>query len=90
MDEQALISEIKETVEACPGVSRLVSPLMPGRSVKLSKNGGTTGADVYIKAAYGENIPKLSWTVQERIIETIEKNGGRAAGINIHVQGVER
>ena len=91
MDDQSIVRTVQDAVTSCEGVARLTSPLgIAGRSIKLSKSAAGLGLDVYIKVVYGENIPRLSWTVQTRIREALESSKQKLSGINIHVQGVER
>ena len=99
--EQDVISYIKEIVLSTEGVSSLTENLTeqlsksilginsPNKGIKISKDKMGMVIDIFVMTNYGENIPEISWNIQENVANALNKEFQlNIAKIDIHVQGV--
>lgn len=99
--EQDIISNIKETVLSTDGVSSLTENLTeqlsksilginsPNKGIKISKDKMGMVIDIFVSINYGENIPEISWNIQENVANTLKTQFQlNISKIDIHVQGV--
>lgn len=99
--EQDIISIIKEVVLSTDGVSSLTENLTeqlsksilginsPNKGIKISKDKKGIVIDIFVMINYGENIPEISWNIQENVANALNREFQlNIAKIDIHVQGV--
>lgn len=99
--EQDIISNIKETVLSTDGVSSLTENLTeqlsksilgissPNKGIKISKDKMGMVIDIFVSINYGENIPEISWNIQENVANALKTQFQlNISKIDIHVQGV--
>ena len=84
-----------------PGVNRLSETIADNltkkisgkdhatKGIKIFKEDGGIGMDIYINVDYETKIPDLAWNVQSSVKKTVEKvTGLTVKHVNIHVLGV--
>ena len=84
-----------------PGVNRLSETMADNltkkivgkdhatKGIKISKEDGGIGMDIYINVDYEAKIPNLAWDIQSAVKETVEAVTGLSVKhVNIHVLGV--
>lgn len=99
--EHDVLSYIKEIVLSTEGVSSLTENLTeqlsksilginsPNKGIKISKDKMGMVIDIFVTINYGENIPEISWNIQENVANTLKKQFQlNISKIDIHVQGV--
>ena len=99
--EQDIISIIKEVVLSTDGVSSLTENLTeqlsksilginsPNKGIKIAKDKRGIVIDIFVMINYGENIPEISWNIQENVANALNREFQlNIAKIDIHVQGV--
>lgn len=101
VNEQDIISNIKGIVLGTKGVSSLTENLTeqlsksilginsPNKGIKISKDKRGIIIDIFVTINYGENIPEISWNIQDNVAKSLKQNFQlNIAKIDIHVQGV--
>ena len=101
VNEQDIISYVKEIVLNTKGVSGLTENLTeqlsksilginsPNKGIKVSKDKRGILIDIYVSINYGENIPEISWNIQDNVANALKQEFQlNIAKIDIHVQGV--
>lgn len=84
-----------------PGVNRLSETMADNltkkivgkdhaaKGIKLSREDGGIGIDIYVNVDYETKIPDLAWEIQSSVKEAVETvTGLTVKHVNIHVLGV--
>lgn len=83
-------------IRMAPGIAESFSRNILGRitetqGVHVNDEDGKVTVDIHIIAAYGVNIPQLSYDIQNRVKKIIEKETGISVeAVNICIEGVEK
>ncbi len=104
--DNELVKAAYDTCLSSDGVSRMVPTLTSRMNETLKKgltgiDAEETGVrmdrdksgltfDLYIRVRYGEQIPALSWNVQQSVAKALAgMTDEKIKAVNIHVQGVD-
>nr|WP_298569678.1 Asp23/Gls24 family envelope stress response protein [uncultured Mogibacterium sp.] len=83
-------------IRMAPGIAESFSRNILGRitetqGVHVNDEDEKVTVDIHIIAAYGVNIPQLSYDIQNRVKKIIEKETGISVeAVNICIEGVEK
>lgn len=81
---------IKEAVLSTKGVASLQEAPPIHSGVILTNLFGNVELEVFVNVSYGANIPEVSWNIQEKVKEALEKKTSIDPDhINIHIEGVD-